>query len=69
MTPLPCPFCGAEPQYSKRKSDFSATHEWHVFFCFCGERTACAWKADQTRSDALMKWNDRASTKSKKATP
>jgi len=60
VNPSPCPFCGDQPLYRKRRSDHSKTREWHVFLCYCGEVTACVWKAADSRAVALEAWNRRS---------
>lgn len=60
---LPCPFCGEPPKHESKASEFTDTGQWHVFSCFCGGKTACAWKSGETRELALEAWNRRAPKK------
>jgi len=71
VMPLPCPFCGATPKDSgrrstpgeERKPDMEFVH-WYV--CFCGgyganaHRMAFGSTPDQARKNALTRWNVRA---------
>lgn len=56
---LPCPFCGRSPEVKSRKSDHTATGEFHTIACFCDGYCTKAWQDGETAEQAAERWNTR----------
>ena len=65
-TPLPCPFCGAQPRIMERPQSGKDTGFFCSISCFCGKYSTRAHQhgiaetEESARAEALTAWNTRA---------
>ena len=75
LPPLPCPFCGEQPQTTERPDNIDGTQFFFALACYCGSYHANAHKMairktpEQAKADAIGAWNARAAIERQSAAP